>query len=170
MFKNFRLTNFRNANFEYHFLSLALQWQVSYNGCEIPFNIASYSAVNTVQRSPKPPEFYSGTREWVVKGSGFCGLIRNHLHTYGNFRDFNAFACLLTTWEFFEQQLISFSGMKNVFLQFSQMAIQKNSLLKIPVRSTTFSDPTPEKFKAINNRASPLLLIQNEKVGHFILT
>lgn len=130
MFKNFRLTNFRNANFEYHFLSLALQWQVSYNGCEIPFYIASYSAVNTVQRSPKPPEFYSGKGEWAVKGSGFCGLIRKSSSHFGNFRDFNAFACLLTTWEFFEQQLISFSGMKNVFFSIFQNGDSKKFLIK----------------------------------------
>lgn len=131
MFKNFRLTNFRNANFEYHFLSLALQWQVSYNGCEIPLNIASYSAVNTVQRSPKPPEFYSGKGEWAVKGSGFCGLIRKSYSHIGNFRDFNAFACLLTTWEFFWATTgFLLAVWKTFSLRFSQMAIQKKFLIK----------------------------------------
>jgi len=159
MFKNFRLTNFRNANFEYHFLSLALQWQVSYNGCEIPFYIASYSAVNTVQRSPKPPEFYSGKGEWAVKGSGFYGLIRkSSSHILGISEISTLSHAFLQRESFLSNNWFLLAAWKTFSLQFSQMAIQKNSLLKIPVRSTTFSDPTPEKFKAINNRASPLLL------------
>lgn len=146
MFKNFRLTKFRNANLNIISSLCATMTSFSYNGCKIPPHMLQFLSGEARYRGhAKLPRFYFGTREWLSKGPA---LVHNkdHPRIGYNTRDFNAFMPLQRERErvsffIFEQQQVFFFCMKNVFtsLVFSQGF---ESLLKIPDRSTTFSNPT----------------------------
>lgn len=122
MFKNFRLTKFRNANLNIISSLCATMTSFSYNGCKIPGPYAHHrlSGEARYRGHAKLPRFYFGTREWLSKGPA---LVHNkdHPRIGYNTRDFNAFACLYNVRErvsffIFEQQQVFFFCMKNVFI------------------------------------------------------
>jgi len=92
MFKNFRLTKFRNANLNIISSLCATMTSFSYNGCKIPIPYAHHrlSGEARYRGHAKLPRFYFGTREWLSKGPA---LVHNkdHPRIGYNTRDFNAF-------------------------------------------------------------------------------